>query len=85
MGVGVLTPRAENGVGEGGSEFVQTRLADGVATGETKGLDHESLTAAALEQTGWGRGLEGQRGFQLAAQSRKECARLLAVRGHATE
>jgi len=50
--------------------------------GETHWLDHEFFTAAALEQTGWGWGLEGQCSFQVAVQSRKECARLLAVRGH---
>lgn len=58
--LGVLAPRAENGVHEKGSEFFLTSLVDG---GETQELDHESVTAPAIEQTGWGWDLEGQRGF----------------------
>ena len=86
MGAGVLALGAEDGgEGEGGSKLLQTALTDGVTTGEAKGLGHEALAAAAVEQTVHTRMCWRQGGLQLAANGRQERLRLLATRGHDTE
>ena len=86
MGAGVLALGAEDGgEGEGGSKLVQTALTDGVTTRKAKGLGHEALAAAAVEQT-VSAGICGrQGGLQLAANGGQERLRLLAIRGHVTE
>ena len=86
MGAGVLALGAEDGgEGEGGSKLVQTALTDGVTTGEAKGLGHEALAAAAVEQTVPSQMCWRQGGLQLPANGRQERLRLLATRGHVTE
>ena len=86
MGAGVLALGAEDGgEGEGGSKLVQTALTDGVTTREAKGLGHEALAAAAVEQTVLTRMCWRLCGLQLPANGKQERLRLLGTRGHVTE
>ena len=86
MWAGVLALGAEDGgEGEGRSKLLQTALTDGVTTGEAKGLGHEALAAAAVEQTAPTRMCWRQGGPKLAANGRQERLRLVATRDHDTE
>ena len=86
MWAGVLALGAEDGgEGEGGSKLLQTALTDGVTTGEAKGLGHEALAAAAVQQTVPTQMCWRQGGLQLAANGRQERLRLAATRGHHIE
>ena len=86
MWAGVLALGAEDGgEGEGGSKLLQTALTNGVTTGEAKGLGHEPLAAAAVQQTVPTQMCWRQGGLQLAANGRQERLRLAATRGHDIE